>query len=92
MQPMSARMTEQTPLQTELDTYNAKLAELLASIGKFVLIKGNSIEGIYDTYADALKVGYERFKLEPFMVKQITPAEQIQFFTRELDLECHASI
>ena len=66
-----------TPLQKEIETYNAKLPELLGSIGKFVLIKGTEVEGVYDTYADALKIGYERFKLEPFMVKQIAPAEQI---------------
>ena len=76
------------PLQVEIETYNAKLPELLGSVGKFVLIKGNQIEGIYDTYADALKIGYERFQLEPFLVKQIAPVDQIHFFTRELDLEC----
>ena len=76
------------PLQKEIETYNAKLPELLGSIGRFVLIKGDQVEGIYDTYADALKVGYERFKLEPFLVKQIAPAEQAHYFTRELDLEC----
>jgi hypothetical protein len=88
---MLAEQTTQPPLQKEVETYNAKLPELLGSIGKFVLIKGNTIEGIFDTYADALKIGYERFKLAPFMVKQIAPAEQVQFFTRELDPECLAS-
>jgi hypothetical protein len=88
---LAAHMTTQSPLQKEVETYNAKLPELIGSIGKFVLIKGDLIEGIYDTYSDALKIGYERFKLEPFMVKQIAPAEQVQFFTRELDLECPAS-
>ncbi len=89
--PLAKQMTELS-LQKEIETYNAKLPELIASsIGKFVLVKGDSIEGTYDTYADALKIGYERFKLAPFMVKQIAPAEQVQFFTRELDLECRAS-
>lgn len=83
-------MTEQS-LQAEVRTYNAKLPELLGSLGKFVLIKGDDLVGIYDTYGDALKVGYEKFRLEPFMVKQIAPAEQIQSFTRELDLACRAS-
>ena len=76
------------PLQKEIETYNAKLPELLGSVGKYVLIKGDQIAGTYDTYEDALKIGYDRFKLEPFLVKQIAPAEQIHFFTRELDLEC----
>jgi hypothetical protein len=80
------------PLEQELATYNAKLGELLSNVGKFVLIKGDAVEGVYDTYADALKVGYERFKLAPFMVKQIAPAEQVLFFARELDLECRQSI
>ena len=88
---LAAHMTTQSPLQKEVETYNAKLPELVSSIGKFVLIKGDVVEGVFDTYADALKIGYERFKLEPFLVKQIAPAEQIQFFTRELDLECRAS-
>jgi hypothetical protein len=79
------------PLQKEIETYNAKLPELLPSLGKFVLIKDSAVEGIYDTYADALKIGYERFKLTPFLVKQIAPAEQVQFFTRELDLACRQS-
>jgi len=37
-------------------------------VGKFVLIKGTRIEGIYDTYADArrLDTRYKRFRLEPF--------------------------
>lgn len=81
---------DRLPLQTEIDTYNAKLPELLGSVGKFVVIKGAQIEGIYDTYGDALKIGYERFGLEPFFVKQIAPSEQIHFFTRELDLACPA--
>jgi hypothetical protein len=58
-------------LQKEIETYNANLPELLRSVGRFVLIKGDHIEGICDTYADAIKIGYERFKLAPFFVKQI---------------------
>lgn len=90
-QTLATPMTQSPPLQAEIDTYNAKLPELLSSVGKFVLIKGDVVEGIYDTYADALKVGYQKFKLDTFMVKQIAPAEQIQFFTRDLDLECRRS-
>ena len=78
----------QHPLQAEMATYNSRLIELIGSVGKFVLIHGTSIEGIYDTYADALRIGYDRFKLEPFLVKQIAPSEQVQFFSRELAFEC----
>lgn len=88
---LATHMTAE-PLKKEIETYNAKLPELIgSSLGKFVLIHGSEIEGVYDTYADALKVGYEKFKLSPFMVKQVAPAERIQFFTRELDLPCQQS-
>jgi hypothetical protein len=53
MSAVPARMAE--ILEKEIETYNAKLPELLGSIGKFVLIKDSKVVGIYDTYADALK-------------------------------------
>jgi hypothetical protein len=88
---LATHMTAE-PLKKEIETYNAKLSELIgSSLGKFVLIKGDTVEGVFDTYADALKIGYQRFKLDPFMVKQVAPAERIQFFTRELDLTCRPS-
>jgi hypothetical protein len=88
---LATHMTDE-PLKLEIETYNSKLPELIgSSMGKFVLIKGDAVEGVFDTYADALKIGYERFKLAPFMVKQVAPAERILFFTRELDLKCQPS-
>ncbi len=48
-------------LQTEIATYNSRLSDLLASAGKFALIKGEDVQ-LFDTYNDALKAGYERFQ------------------------------
>ena len=62
-------------LKQELATYETNLPKLAKDGGKFVLIKQNVIEGIYETYADALNAGYERFKLDRFLVKKI-PAHQ----------------
>jgi hypothetical protein len=88
---LATQMTDD-PLHEEIATYNSKLPELIGtSLGKYVLVKGPEIIGVYDTYADALKIGYERFKLQPFMVKQVAPAERVLFFTRELGLECQQS-
>ena len=70
--------------EKELATYAANMPSLQPHSGKFVLIKGEQVVSIFDTYADALKVGYERFKLEPFLVKQIAPAERVLQFTRDL--------
>lgn len=72
-------------LEKEIATYNRLLPDLLAKQGKFVLIKGDEQAGIFDTYQDALAAGYSQFKLEPFLVKQIAPASQIAFFTRDLN-------
>ena len=76
-------------LEKELETYKNKLPELLAEEGKYVLIKGDEVVGTFAAYEDALKSGYERFGLEPFLVKQIHLIEQVQFVTRLLDLPCH---
>ena len=74
-------------LEKEQATYTRELPNLLANEGKFVLIHGDQVAGIYDTYHDALKVGYARFKLAPFFIKQISATEKVQFFTRDM-LEC----
>lgn len=76
-------------LENELRTYKRKLPDLQSHEGKFVLIHGDNVVDIYGTYEDALKEGYEKFGLEPFLVKQIHAVEQIQSFTRDLVLSCH---
>lgn len=69
-------------LEVELRKYSESLPGLLADEGKFVLIKGNDIVGLYETYADAIQAGYEKFRLEPFLVKHIESTDQLQFITR----------
>lgn len=77
-------------LETELETYKAKLPELLQEEGKFVLIHGDQVIDTFGTYEDAVKEGYAKFKLEPFLVKQIQAVEQVHFISRLLD--CHTSL
>lgn len=72
-------------LETELATYKTKLPELKNSEGKFVLIHGTDIVDTFTSYEDAIKEGYSRFKLEPFLVKQIQAIEQVQFISRFVD-------
>lgn len=78
-------MSDSHTLERELNTYALNLPKLAAQSGKFALIKDSTVEGTFDTYEDALKVGYSKFKLEPFLVKQIAPAERILAFSRDLD-------
>ena len=77
-------------LDVELKTYQQMLPSLLGQIGKYAVIKGQSVAGVYDSYEDALKFGYDKFKLEPFLVKRIAPAEQVSYFTRDFAHACPA--
>jgi hypothetical protein len=72
------------PYEEELATYLEKLPELLADAGSYAVIRGRELLGVYGTYEDALKAGYARYGVAPFLVKQINAVEQVQYFTREL--------
>jgi len=45
--------------------------------GKFVLIKGESVIGLYDTWAEARKEGRKRYGMDPFLVQPIQPEETV---------------
>lgn len=77
-------MAEAQTLDRELKTYADHLSGLTGEAGKYVLIQDGSVEGTYDSYEDALKVGYDKFGLKAFLVKQIAPAERILSFSRDL--------
>ena len=69
-------------LQTELATYEREKPRLVAeSEGKYALIQGDSVAGIWDTYEDTLKEGYQKFGLTPFLVKQVRGIDQVCHFT-----------
>lgn len=72
-------------LEQEIATYENRKPELLRDEGKFVLVQGNDLGGVFDTYEDAIKAGYDKYALKPFLVKQIHAIEHIQHFSRELD-------
>lgn len=84
-------MTNSDTLKTELETHEDHKQELLASgEGKYVLIQGHHVVGVWDTYEDALKEGYEKFGVDtPFLVKPISGFEIIHSFTRDLT-ECRS--
>lgn len=75
-------------LEKELEAYERLLPTLLAQEGKFALIIGEELVGTYDSYNDALKEGYERAKLTPFLVKKISSTEMISYFTRDISPAC----
>lgn len=73
-------------LEKERATYNSKLPELAQHEGKFVLIHGEEIVDFFSTYEDAIKSGYQKFKLEPFLVKQVHASEPVFFISRNIVL------
>lgn len=79
--------TSNMALEKEIETYNRELAKLTDQEGKFVVIQGETIVGVYVSYEDALKVAYEKCGLKPFLVKKIQSVEQVQFFSRDLCFE-----
>jgi hypothetical protein len=73
-------------LEKELEAYKKKLPELLAEAGKYALFHGDAFIGVFTSYEDAVKAGYEKFKLnDPFLVRQIQAVDQVQFVSRLFD-------
>ncbi len=63
---------ETGPLAEELRTYLAQRENLLQQFpGKFALVKGNKIVGLYDRKEEAYNTGYEQFHRAAFLVKQV---------------------
>ena len=72
-------------LAEELKTYAEKKEELVRQHnGKYVLIKGNGIVGIFDSKEDATIIGIQKFGNTPFLVRKIEEVEQGQNYTSYL--------
>jgi hypothetical protein len=72
------------PLAAEWATYCRELPRLLAGgeEGRWALVQGNDVVSIWDTFADAVQAGDERFGLTPFLVHQIRGEERPVRITR----------
>jgi hypothetical protein len=64
--------SEDFPLRRELEVYESHRAELLSRApGKYALIHGDELAGVFDTEADGINEGYRRFGYVPFLVHRI---------------------
>ena len=75
------------PLEQELETFRRELPNLLkeeSNRGKFVLIHGNDVVGVWSTREEALPVGYNRFGVDTFLVKEVTEQERPRYFSRKI--------
>ncbi len=74
-----------SPLEKELQTFEAHKSKLLASnAGRFALIKDDSVIDVFDTHLDAIQQGYRHCGNVPFLVKEITHIERAAHFTSNL--------
>jgi hypothetical protein len=72
-------------LEKELEKYQAEKERLLSTAeGKFVLIQGDEVIDIFDSFTDAAKVGYGRFGNVPFLIKQVAAVESPANFVSNL--------
>lgn len=64
-------------LEQEIETFEKHLGEWQRSrLGQCVLIKGGDVVGFYSTTDEALTVGAQKFGLEPFLIREITPSRE----------------
>jgi hypothetical protein len=68
-----------SPLSREWNFYRREVGRLLAEglEGRWVLIQGETLFGIWDTQADADAVRLERFLMQPVLLKQVLAREPI---------------
>ena len=72
-------------LDREWETFQANLPALLEKeAGRYVLIHGDQIAGVWDTKAQALEEGYRRFNIESFLVQRIVADEKPIFVPRDI--------
>jgi hypothetical protein len=63
-------------LAQELQTYRMNLDCLLGTDeGRFVLIHGDRVLGVFDNQIDAIRTGYQQLGNVPFLVKQVLKIE-----------------
>lgn len=69
------------PLAEEWETYRREAGRLLAegNEGRYILIKGGEIIGIWDTRKEAFAAAGQRFPLQPYLVHQIQERERLLY-------------
>ncbi|MCH8851158.1 MAG: hypothetical protein IID41_00735 [Planctomycetes bacterium] len=70
---------EEFPLQTELRHFDAHRKEWTEHHqGKFALIKGEDMAGVFDSWDNAYEAGVSTWGNVAFLVKQILPEDPVE--------------
>ena len=74
--------TNSPVLMQELEYFEKHRIELFKDApGKYALVKGEALIGIFDTELEAIRAGYQRIGNEPFLVKHVVEADVPLTFT-----------
>ena len=77
----SAARLGKSPLAQELETFLTYQPEWLRTDpGKYALIKGEEVLGLYDRQEDAFAEGYRHFRRKAFMVQRIQESFDTYYF------------
>jgi hypothetical protein len=78
-------------LDEELATYRRELPKMLAAHeGQYALVHGQSVDSFWPTKSEALKAGYERFGLRPFLIKKVEAVEPVIDLYVDLNRPCQS--
>jgi hypothetical protein len=67
-------------LAEEMATYRDHLPGLLqGQQGQYGLIKGTDVVGVFHDRSEALREGYQRFGVVPFLVRRIVACEPVVY-------------
>ena len=67
-------------LDEEMATYRDRRHALLKEHeGKFVLIKGSNVLGVFSDRSAALREGYSRLGIVPFLVRQVAASDPVVY-------------
>ena len=63
-------------LESELRYFNERRSELLQEApGKFALVKGETLVGVFGSETEAIRHGYRTLGNVPFLVKKVTEVD-----------------
>ena len=68
---------DEMALEREIATYEHHLLDLLKDAGKYVVIRGEEILGVFEAFEDAVRKGYETGLNDPFLTRRIAQSQPI---------------
>lgn len=73
-------------LEREWNTFLKEMPRLLQEghRGKYVLIRGDQVHGVWDTLDETLAAGYDRFGVEPFLAQEINENPEPRYFSHNV--------